>query len=97
MSPKKRRSLEEILCNKLDVPLTVTTMPGINVWGRREATVYGCSSIDKYSETQIELTTNEHVTRVIGKCLSLVAYASGKMEISGEIERIEFPDRGDSL
>ena len=95
MSKNKKQTVamtaKDILCEKLDVPLSVVeNLSYMEMLGNRKVVIDGCLGVLDYSDCSVKLSLAKGTILFCGNNLCFKALNNGQAVIAGEISTVEF-------
>ncbi len=84
---KPKIPFKEKISDDLDIS---PSLPHIEIFGNREATVNGCKGVLQYDDGIIRMNTGKYTIRFTGKNLSMTSLGLEQAVIKGRILEVEF-------
>lgn len=75
----------------------MTTNSAVEISGRREVLVSGCTGILSFSDEKIGIRAKNEEIRIIGNALALCWAGEGRLLIKGEIDSIELRGQNENI
>ena len=79
----------------IEIPPEISMKYYIEIYSEGKAVLTGFGEIITYEDSVLKIRFGENEIVFSGRNLDIKNYSSEGMEISGKIEKIEFPKRGD--
>lgn len=86
----EKPTLSELMSSLIDIPADVGCGMTLEMRGRCELLLCGCSEILEYSESRIRIIQGHNDVCLIGRRLRMSSYTEGRIGICGEIDAIDF-------
>ena len=84
---KSKIPLKERISEELEIS---PSLPHIEIFGNKEATVEGCKGVLQYDDGIIRLNTGKYTVRFTGVNLSMTSLGFEQAVIKGRIMEVEF-------
>ncbi len=86
----EKPTLAEIFSNLIDVPADISCGMTLEMRGRNELLLCGCSGILEYSDSRIRIIQGNNDVCLVGRRLTMSSYSNGRIGVCGEIDAIDF-------
>ena len=82
-----RKSIEELISDKFDIPLNgIASVPNAQFIGNTQLCIDGCIGIKKYKEDEIIIRCKSYLLKIKGMSLSMMTISQGRVSIRGYIK-----------
>ena len=86
----ERPTLSELLSKLADIPADLSSGMSLEMRGRNELLLCGCREILCYSPERIRIIQCGYCVSVEGRRLTMTSYSDGRINVCGEIDRIDY-------